>query len=86
MPVDLSKPREVIGSPASESSPTESRLRRPHLGASLLCVAIYSAALVAVWPVVNLATDDDFAYAKMAQIFEKTGHLVFNELPFSPSS
>ncbi len=78
MPVDLSKTREVDGSPASERSLGESRLWRPHLGASLLCVAIYSAAVAIVWPIVNLATDDDFAYARMAEIFARTGHLVFN--------
>jgi hypothetical protein len=44
----------------------------------LLCLGIYGAAIAIVWPVVELATDDDFAYAKVALIFARTGHLVFN--------
>jgi hypothetical protein len=44
----------------------------------LLCVALYLAATIVVWPVVEIATDDDFAYAKMAIAFVRTGHLIFN--------
>lgn len=54
--------------------------RPPHfdLWASLLCVAVYGASIAIIWPVVELATDDDFAYAKMALAFARTGHFVFN--------
>jgi hypothetical protein len=34
--------------------------------------------MLLVWPAVEIATDDDFAYAKVAQIFAHTGHFVYN--------
>jgi hypothetical protein len=63
---------------SSDLGGANSRWHRPQLWASLLCVAIYSAAVAVIWPVVELATDDDFAYAKIALAFERTGHLIFN--------
>lgn len=78
MPVNLSSTGEVNRSPTSEGSTSSLGLRRSQVSASLLCVATYSAAIALVWPVVELATDDDFAYARMALIFARTGHLVFN--------
>lgn len=77
MLVGLSNPEVREGS-SSDEGRVNSRLRRSQLWASLLCLGIYGAAIAIVWPVVELATDDDFAYAKMALIFERTGHLVFN--------
>jgi len=44
----------------------------------LFCVVTYLAAIVVIWPVVELATDDDFAYSRMALNFLRTGHFVFN--------
>ena len=78
MPVDLSKTGEVSGSQKSAGSITDSHPQHSQLWWSLFCVAIYGIAITAIWPVVDLATDDDFAYAKMALIFSRTGHLVFN--------
>jgi hypothetical protein len=77
MLVGLSNPEAREGSSSDEGG-VNSRLRRSELWASLLCLAIYSAAVAIIWPVVELATDDDFAYAKIALIFEQTGHFVFN--------
>lgn len=51
---------------------------RSSLWSSLLCVFLYCASIVVIWPVVELATDDDFAYSKLALHFAQTGHLVFN--------
>lgn len=76
MLVDQSKPK-----PAHRSSrpiDADSASRRSGIRASLLSVAIYCASIAIIWPVVELATDDDFAYAKMALTFAHTGHFVFN--------
>lgn len=54
------------------------RARNPSFRSSLFCVAVFCTAVLAVWPVVELATDDDFAYARMALAFARTGHFVFN--------
>ena len=78
MPVDLSKTEEVSDSQKTVKPITASRPQHSRLWWSLFCVAIYGAALTATWPAVELATDDDFAYAKMALIFARTGHFVFN--------
>jgi hypothetical protein len=78
MLVDLSKTDEVSGPQESVRSITDSRPRHSQLWWSLFCVAIYGVAVTAIWPVVELATDDDFAYAKMALTFARTGHFVFN--------
>jgi hypothetical protein len=78
MPVDLSKTEEVSDSQKTVKPITASRPQHSRLWWSLFCVAIYGAALTAIWPTVELATDDDFAYAKMALIFARTGHFVFN--------
>src|SRR5262244_36386 len=76
MLLDLSSSEQV--NTASETERPRPRLWRFQLGASLLCVAAYCTAIAIIWPVVELATDDDFAYARMALTFAKTGHLVFN--------
>ena len=52
MIIDHSK---ADGSPASHRSMAGLRLRRGRLRASLLCVAIYSAAIAIIWPVVEVA-------------------------------
>src|ERR1700761_623512 len=77
MLVDLPNPRTDDGL-SSPGGPTSLRPRRATIWASLLCLAIYCGSIAIIWPVVELATDDDFAYAKMALIFSRTGHLVFN--------
>lgn len=61
-----------------DQSAAASQRRLSTLWASLLCVAIYSAAIAIIWPVVELATDDDFAYSKIALTFLQTGHFIFN--------
>jgi hypothetical protein len=76
MLVDLSNPEVRDGSSSDDPGP-KSRLR-PQLLDSLLCVGIFCAAIAIIWPVVELATDDDFAYSKMALAFSRTGHFVFN--------
>lgn len=78
MPVDLSNIDKTHGPSASERLIADSRLVRSQLWASFFCVAVYAIAITLIWPVVELATDDDFAYGKMALLFAHTGHFVFN--------
>ncbi|HEY4010280.1 MAG TPA: hypothetical protein VGM11_09040 [Acidobacteriaceae bacterium] len=62
------------------ASSTDGRRNRSgnHFTASLLCAAGLLGALAITWPFVELATDDDFAYANIALIFARTGHFVYN--------
>lgn len=78
MLVNLSTTVASDGSSLSDKAPVGPRADRSSLWASLLAVAIYCASVAIVWPAVELATDDDFAYARMALQFARTGHFVFN--------
>lgn len=52
--------------------------RWKHLASSLSCGAILTLCVLLIYPVVELATNDDWSYAKTAQIFAHTGHFVYN--------
>jgi hypothetical protein len=75
---DLPKTIAATDPSPGETPRAPSHLAGAHLRASIFCVAIYCAAVATIWPVVELATDDDFAYARMALAFSRTGHFIFN--------
>lgn len=43
-----------------------------------LCALIFLGGFWAAWPVVNMGFVDDWSYIKSAQVFARTGHLVYN--------
>lgn len=43
-----------------------------------LCIAIVGTALVAVWPTAEIGYGDDTAYAHVALVLARTGHLIYN--------
>ena len=45
---------------------------------ALLCGLAMTACLFAAWPFAEMGFDDDWSYAKTAQIFAETGHFVYN--------
>ena len=71
-----------LETPAASKSSCEERTRPRapafNIWPSVWPVLIYCVSVLVIWPVVELATDDDFAYAKMALTFAHTGHFVFN--------
>lgn len=78
MLIGHSKPKKDVGFSRSGVTKVSSGSARSGIWPSFLCVAIYFSAVAIIWPVVELATDDDFAYARMALNFARTGHFVFN--------
>jgi Dolichyl-phosphate-mannose-protein mannosyltransferase len=42
------------------------------------CMVLVVTALILVWPFANIGYGDDVAYAHLALILERTGHLVYN--------
>jgi len=55
-----------------------SATRRKNLVSSISCGAILALCVLLVYPVAELATNDDWSYAKTAQIFANTGHFAYN--------
>ena len=43
-----------------------------------ICMAVVTAAMVAIWPVADLPFGDDTAYTEMALHLARTGHLAYN--------
>jgi hypothetical protein len=52
--------------------------RRKNLVSSISCGLILVFCVILTYPVVELATNDDWSYAKTAQVFANTGHFVYN--------
>jgi hypothetical protein len=55
-----------------------SATRRKNLVSSISCGAILALCVILINPVAELATNDDWSYAKTAQIFANTGHFAYN--------
>ncbi|MCU1225598.1 MAG: hypothetical protein JWQ42_3691 [Edaphobacter sp.] len=52
--------------------------RRKNLVSSISCGLILVLCVIVIHPVVELATNDDWSYAKTAQVFANTGHFAYN--------
>lgn len=63
---------------SAEASPERMRLRGHTLRNGLFCALIFAACFWISWPVAQMGFVDDFSYIKSAQVFARTGHLVFN--------
>lgn len=54
-------------------------LQRPHtLRNGIFCCLIFLACLALVWPFTKMGFIDDWSYLRTAQLFVKTGHMVYN--------
>ena len=50
----------------------------------VFCALTFVACLGVAWPVANMAFDDDWSYIKTAEVFARTGHIVYNGWSVEP--
>lgn len=50
----------------------------------VICALTFLACLGVAWPVAKMAFDDDWSYIKTAEVFARTGHIVYNGWSVEP--
>ena len=70
----------LLDSPVSETSSPARSLIRPAKRSldGLLCSGLFLVCYLAAWPFAEMGFVDDWSYVKTAEVFARTGHMVYN--------